>query len=82
MTTIGYQAEIDNITKRTKYAENAFLTVYKLLADAPDPAPLFEIAVVKYLSVLYNEHLLIRQGNRTKALKWLIILHFKMKIVI
>ncbi|KAL9537780.1 hypothetical protein MBANPS3_011471 [Mucor bainieri] len=41
----GYQAEIDNITKRTKYAENAFLTVYKLLADAPDPAPLFEIAV-------------------------------------
>lgn len=51
MTTIGYQAEIDNITKRTKYAENAFLTVYKLLADAPDPAPLFEIAVVKYLSV-------------------------------
>ncbi|CAO3638102.1 unnamed protein product [Mucor fragilis] len=41
----GYQAEIDNITKRTKYAENAFLTVYKLLADAPDPAPLFELAV-------------------------------------
>jgi hypothetical protein len=43
---IGYQTEIDNITKRTKYAENAFLTVYKLLTDAPDPAPLFEAAVV------------------------------------
>ncbi|KAI8884818.1 hypothetical protein K501DRAFT_247112 [Backusella circina FSU 941] len=41
----GYQAEIDNITRRTKYAENSFLTVYKLLADAPDPAPLFEAAI-------------------------------------
>ncbi|KAI7887707.1 CASP C terminal-domain-containing protein [Mucor mucedo] len=41
----GYQSEIDNITKRTKYAESSFLTVYKLLADAPDPAPLFEAAV-------------------------------------
>lgn len=46
MRCLGYQTEIDNITKRTKYAENAFLTVYKLLADAPDPAPLFEAAVV------------------------------------
>lgn len=45
--SLGYQSEIDNITKRTKYAENSFLTVYKLLADAPDPAPLFEAAVVK-----------------------------------
>ncbi|KAI9480350.1 MAG: CASP C terminal-domain-containing protein [Benjaminiella poitrasii] len=41
----GYQSEIDNITKRTKFAENAFLTAYKLLADAPDPVPLFEAAV-------------------------------------
>lgn len=45
-TYLGYQSEIDNITKRTKYAENSFLTVYKLLADAPDPAPLFEAAIV------------------------------------
>ncbi|KAI8391252.1 CASP C terminal-domain-containing protein [Radiomyces spectabilis] len=41
----GYQTEIDNITRRTKFAENAFLALYKLLADAPDPAPLFEAAV-------------------------------------
>ncbi|KAI9190819.1 CASP C terminal-domain-containing protein [Polychytrium aggregatum] len=36
----GYQSEIDCITKRTKAAETAFLSLYKLLADAPDPAPL------------------------------------------
>ncbi|CDS06133.1 hypothetical protein LRAMOSA08661 [Lichtheimia ramosa] len=41
----GYQAEIDNITRRTKYAESSFLTLYKVLADAPDPAPLFEAAI-------------------------------------
>ncbi|KAI8093690.1 CASP C terminal-domain-containing protein [Halteromyces radiatus] len=41
----GYQSEIDSITRRTKYAENSFLTIYKLLADAPDPTPLFEAAV-------------------------------------
>ncbi|KAL9549352.1 hypothetical protein PS6_006134 [Mucor atramentarius] len=53
----GYQAEIDNITKRTKYAENAFLTVYKLLADAPDPAPLFEIAVDQSAKMVDNTSL-------------------------
>lgn len=42
---VGYQAEIDSITRRTKYAENSFLSIYKLLADAPDPTPLFEAAV-------------------------------------
>lgn len=46
MVIIGYQAEIDNITRRTKYAESSFLTLYKVLADAPDPAPLFEAAIV------------------------------------
>ncbi|RCH81588.1 hypothetical protein CU098_003346, partial [Rhizopus stolonifer] len=62
----GYQAEIDNITKRTKYAENAFLTVYKLLADAPDPAPLFEAAVDSSMqqvdmTTLQNENSLLKE---------------------
>ncbi|KAI9274670.1 Golgi vesicle transport-related protein [Phascolomyces articulosus] len=39
------KAEIDNITRRTKYAESSFLALYKVLADAPDPAPLFEAAI-------------------------------------
>ena len=42
----AYQTEIDNLTKRSKTAENAFLNVYKVLAEAPDPYPLLEAAVV------------------------------------
>ncbi|KAI7852062.1 CASP C terminal-domain-containing protein [Circinella umbellata] len=41
----GYQSEIDNVTRRTKYSESSFLALYKVLADAPDPAPLFEAAI-------------------------------------
>lgn len=45
----AYQTEIDNLTKRSKLAETAFLSVYKILADAPDPYPLLEAAVVRSL---------------------------------
>ncbi|KAF5370573.1 hypothetical protein D9758_001927 [Tetrapyrgos nigripes] len=41
----AYQTEIDNLTKRSKASENAFLSVYKVLAEAPDPYPLLEAAV-------------------------------------
>ncbi|KAI0001319.1 CASP C terminal-domain-containing protein [Russula compacta] len=41
----SYQTEIDNLTKRSKSAESAFLSVYKVLADAPDPYPLLEAAI-------------------------------------
>jgi len=34
----AYQNEIDNITKRSKVSETAFLNVYKLLLEAPDPS--------------------------------------------
>ncbi|OAD75148.1 hypothetical protein PHYBLDRAFT_111647 [Phycomyces blakesleeanus NRRL 1555(-)] len=51
----GYQSEIDNITRRTKYSENAFLTLYKLLVNAPDPAPLFEAAVDQSAKAVEND---------------------------
>ncbi|THV02426.1 hypothetical protein K435DRAFT_792605 [Dendrothele bispora CBS 962.96] len=41
----AYQTEIDNLTKRSKASENAFLNAYKVLAEAPDPYPLLEAAV-------------------------------------
>ncbi|KAI0031748.1 CASP C terminal-domain-containing protein [Vararia minispora EC-137] len=41
----AYQTEIDSLTKRSKFAENAFLDLYKVLAEAPDPYPLLEAAV-------------------------------------
>jgi uncharacterized coiled-coil protein SlyX len=44
----AYQGEIDALTKRSKSAENSFLSVYKLLAEAPDPFPLLDAAVVRF----------------------------------
>jgi len=38
----NYQAEIDVLTSRTKYAEQCFMNVYKSLALLPDPAPLLD----------------------------------------
>lgn len=39
--------EIDALTRRSKTTENSFLNVYKLLAEAPDPFPLLDAAVVR-----------------------------------
>ncbi|GJE95498.1 CASP C terminal-domain-containing protein [Phanerochaete sordida] len=47
----AYQTEIDSLTKRSKAAENAFLNVYKVLAEAPDPYPLLEAAVDQTVKV-------------------------------
>eukprot|EP00850_Spirogloea_muscicola_P003500 SM000014S00288 [mRNA] locus=s14:408159:413617:- [translate_table: standard] len=35
----SYQEEVDNLTKRAKFSENAFLNVYQKLYEAPDPVP-------------------------------------------
>ncbi|XP_078441151.1 protein CASP [Wolffia australiana] len=35
----AYQEEVDNLTKRAKFGENAFLNVYQKLYEAPDPYP-------------------------------------------
>ncbi|GMN56672.1 hypothetical protein TIFTF001_025787 [Ficus carica] len=35
----GFQEEVDNLTKRAKFAENAFLNIYQKIYEAPDPYP-------------------------------------------
>lgn len=35
----SYQEEVDNLTKRAKFGENAFLNIYQKLYEAPDPYP-------------------------------------------
>ncbi|XP_030492821.2 protein CASP [Cannabis sativa] len=35
----GFQDEVDNLTKRAKFAENAFLNIYQKIYEAPDPYP-------------------------------------------
>ena len=57
----GYQEEVDNLTKRAKFGENAFLNIYQKLYEAPDPYPaLASIAVSTILFCLCdsNEELL------------------------
>ncbi|XP_056392446.1 homeobox protein cut-like 2 isoform X3 [Hyla sarda] len=40
----SFQAEVVALSKRSKEAEAAFLSIYKQLIEAPDPAPLLEAA--------------------------------------
>ncbi|KAI9312004.1 CASP C terminal-domain-containing protein [Dichotomocladium elegans] len=65
----AYQTEIDNITKRAKYAENSFLGLYKVLADAPDPAPLFEAAVDQSAKVIDYDAVKVENEKLRKELE-------------
>ena len=63
---VAYQQEIDNLTKRSKVAESAFLNVYKVLAEAPDPYPLLEAAVEQTITSETNASL-TTEVNALKA---------------
>ncbi|THH12105.1 hypothetical protein EW146_g7817 [Bondarzewia mesenterica] len=68
----AYQSEIDGLTKRSKSAENAFLSVYKVLAEAPDPYPLLEAAVDQTIKIAETRDLeaeLQRVRNENAELK-------------
>ncbi|KAG6833536.1 hypothetical protein H0H87_005187 [Tephrocybe sp. NHM501043] len=68
----AYQTEIDNLTKRSKASENAFLNAYKVLAEAPDPYPLLEAAVdqtVKVAEALEGEAELRRLREENAELR-------------
>eukprot|EP00741_Cyanophora_paradoxa_P009913 tig00000157_g9603.t1 len=41
----SYQEEVDRLTVRAKSSENAFLSLYKLLYEAPDPVPTLAAAL-------------------------------------
>lgn len=41
---------IDALTNRSKTAETAFLSIYKLLAEAPDPYPILEATVAELVN--------------------------------
>ncbi|KAH7108574.1 CASP C terminal-domain-containing protein [Auriculariales sp. MPI-PUGE-AT-0066] len=65
---MSYQTEIDSLTRRGKASENAFLNVYKILAEAPDPYPLLDVAVdqavkVAEADVLQSELQRLREDN-------------------
>lgn len=45
----GYQEEVDKLTKRAKFGENAFLNIYQKLYEAPDPYPVLSLIAVSTL---------------------------------
>ncbi|XP_039025500.1 protein CASP-like [Hibiscus syriacus] len=47
----GYQEEVDNLTKRAKFGENAFLNIYQKLYEAPDPYPALASISVQDLKI-------------------------------
>jgi hypothetical protein len=77
--TLGaaYQTEIDSLTKRSKVSENAFLNVYKVFAEAPDPYPLLEAAVVRLTHLHLFTHSYVR---RTKPSKPQRHTHWRLKL--
>ncbi|KAJ1342457.1 hypothetical protein BSLG_002956 [Batrachochytrium salamandrivorans] len=64
--------EIDSMTKRSKFAEASFLSLYKLLSDAPDPAELSKQAAQATIIQTENRHLrddLAASNTQVAALK-------------
>lgn len=52
----GYQEEVDNLTKRAKFGENAFLNIYQKLYEAPDPyLALASIAVSTSMHLVFHD---------------------------
>ncbi|CAI9113612.1 OLC1v1014245C1 [Oldenlandia corymbosa var. corymbosa] len=47
----GYQEEVDNLTKRAKFGENSFLTIYQKIYEAPDPYPVLASIAEKDLKL-------------------------------
>lgn len=62
---IGYQLEIDSLSKKLKFCENSFLGVYHLLVEAPDPAPLLQSCLECYDQV----KILVKERSENQRLR-------------
>ncbi|KAJ3382657.1 hypothetical protein HDU84_004117 [Entophlyctis sp. JEL0112] len=63
----AYQQEIDAISKRSKTAEQSFLSLYKHLAEAPDPAPILD-SVTNHFDLVHELEVTTSELQRSKAL--------------
>lgn len=59
----GYQEEVDNLTKRAKFGENAFLNIYQKLYEAPDPYPVLASITVSTLSSFCSLRIIYTMEN-------------------
>ncbi|CAI9744370.1 Hypothetical predicted protein [Octopus vulgaris] len=65
----SFQAEVDALSKRSKAAEAAFLSVYKKLIDMPDPVPCLEHGIVLQQKVQHVENIEIEDEELRETLK-------------
>ncbi|OMJ20371.1 Protein CASP [Smittium culicis] len=78
----AYQNEIDNLSKKMKFSENTFISLFKVLSEAPDPEPFLsrlleekknssEDANLKLqISKLQNENVILaRKLQKTKEIE-------------
>lgn len=63
----GYQEEVDKLTKRAKFGENAFLNIYQKLYEAPDPCPVLASIAVSTLIMTYSLKLLVLSMSSTRS---------------
>jgi homeobox protein cut-like len=62
----GYQEEVDNLTKRAKFGENAFLNIYQKLYEAADPVPALTAGTVSSSPSSYGESLTVQFASVCK----------------
>lgn len=60
----AYQEEVDNLTRRAKFSENAFFMLYKELYAAPDPVTSLEVIADMKVPELEEENKKLRRELR------------------
>ena len=64
----AYQKEVDFLSKRAKTSDGFFLSVYKSFAEAPNPAPLLDIAVGSGAKIAKLQELELENAELRKTL--------------
>ena len=51
----AFKAEVDALTRRARHGESAFLSLYRLLREAPDPLVLVRICPLKIVELAVDK---------------------------
>lgn len=64
-----FQKETDTLTKRAKAGESVFFSIYKKLADAPDPTSLLEGVLSEQSQSVQNQELVVENEKLQKTIQ-------------
>jgi len=62
-----YQEEVDSLTNRAKFAENCFLSMYRLIREAPDPSDELSQAARSMFNIKFENDKLSEQLKTAQA---------------